>query len=125
MSKWTRAGQGMNHWPTAVNSAGRAERGERSAPRRERGGWGRRPEQDSLDETRDTLEDIRPKTRSDCREGIRPCPFLSCQYHALHAMVVTEDGTRPRLDMALIAKLDATNSCHLDVEEGLVEPFDK
>ena len=125
MNEWARTGRGMNHWRTVMNSAGRSERGQRSVPRRARAGWGRRRPQDSTDETRDTLEDIRPKTRSDCRQGIRPCPFLACQYHALHALVIPEDGTRPRLDMALIAKLDATNSCHLDVEEGLVEPFDK
>lgn len=25
----------------------------------------------------------RPKTRGDCQDGIRPCPFVSCRFHLL------------------------------------------
>lgn len=25
----------------------------------------------------------RPKTRGECRNGLRPCPFASCRYHLL------------------------------------------
>jgi len=29
----------------------------------------------------DVLQAMRPKTRGDCAEGERPCPWWSCQYH--------------------------------------------
>lgn len=124
MNEFGSSGRGMHGWRTVMNMAGRQESGAARRRRRARTAWTRRSDQDVLDTAEDTLEEVRPRTRGDCREGIRPCPFLGCQYHALHSLVVPTDGSRPRLDLALIAKLDETNSCHLDVQEGLVDPFD-
>ncbi len=125
MNRFGRMGKGMHGWRTVMNMAGRQESGGARRRRRARSSWGRQPAGEALDESMDTLEDVRPQTRADCRQGIRPCPFLSCQFHALHTLVMPTDGTAARLDMALVAKLDERNSCHLDVQEGLVKPFDK
>ena len=38
-------------------------------------------ERADLDQVREELEELRPRSRSDCREGIRPCPWVGCQYH--------------------------------------------
>lgn len=27
------------------------------------------------------IENLRPRTRGECKYGIRPCPFVSCKYH--------------------------------------------
>lgn len=124
MNDFGRMGRGMEGRRTVMNAASRPESGGARRRRRARAAWGRPSEQDLMGESLTTLEEVRPQTRGDCREGIRPCPFLSCQFHALHALVVPVDGGRPRLDLALVAQLDETNSCHLDVEEGLVAPFD-
>ncbi|MDY0061027.1 MAG: sigma factor-like helix-turn-helix DNA-binding protein [Myxococcota bacterium] len=40
-----------------------------------------REERDALREQFEQLEVARPRTRRDCRNGIRPCPFVSCKYH--------------------------------------------
>jgi len=38
-------------------------------------------EKADLDSIRDELEDLRPKLRSECRDSLRPCIWVSCQYH--------------------------------------------
>ena len=52
-----------------------------------------------------------PKTRGECREGVRPCPFASCRHHL--AVNVTAAGalhtSRPRVA--------APDTCALDVAE--------
>ncbi len=34
-----------------------------------------------LDEMREEMESLRPKTREDCRGKSRPCPWVGCQFH--------------------------------------------
>lgn len=29
----------------------------------------------------EALRSMRPKTRADCKDGLRPCPFVGCRYH--------------------------------------------
>jgi hypothetical protein len=49
------------------------------------------------------LTDWRPRTRGDCADGPRPCPFIGCRYHLLSLRVrgsgaITIDGTQLQLD---------------------------
>lgn len=57
----------------------------------------------------------RPKTRGDCVDGIRPCPFVSCKYHLY--LDVTGDQSikinRPGVDLA-----DMPETCALDVADA-------
>ena len=42
----------------------------------------RRGEEDpELLELMERIEKVRPRTRADCRDGIRPCPFILCRYN--------------------------------------------
>ena len=54
----------------------------------------------------------RPKTRAECREGIRPCPWVSCRYH----LAVSSDGAgmRERHDVEHLATTTLP-TCALDV----------
>ncbi len=58
----------------------------------------------------------RPKTRADCVNGPRPCPFISCKYH-LYLDVSPRTGSIklnfPDLDVA-----DMPVSCALDVADA-------
>ena len=61
------------------------------------------------------LAALRPRTRADCIDGPRPCPWVGCRHH-LFLSVIPETGaiqlTRPDLDIdQLIA------SCSLDVAD--------
>jgi hypothetical protein len=55
----------------------------------------------------------RPRTRADCREGLRPCPYASCRHHLLAE--VSPVGTlfaRRGEDPAALPE-----SCSLDVAD--------
>lgn len=47
---------------------------------------------DSSVRTPSDLADERPKTRGDCVDGPRPCPWVSCKYH-LYLSVNPENGS--------------------------------
>jgi len=66
------------------------------------------------DEMMQGLEDIqRPKTRGDCVNGVRPCPFVSCRYHlALDVHHETIKYNFPRTDIA-----DMKHTCSLDIAD--------
>lgn len=57
----------------------------------------------------------KPKTREQCVQGIRPCPYVSCKYHLY--LDVTEIGSLvsnfPDLEV-----WDMKESCTLDIAEG-------
>lgn len=78
--------------------------------------------EDRTAEVRESLAAIRPATRSDCRGGLRPCPFVGCGYHALHARIFGTDGRPPVPLKAALAGLDARASCLLDEREGWARP---
>lgn len=61
----------------------------------------------------DELEFARPRTRADCRDGPRPCPFLGCRYHlGLHVrfngLTLNYPGDDPS---------DMQETCALDVAD--------
>lgn len=60
------------------------------------------------------LDALRPKTRSDCKDGLRPCPFASCR-HNLYLDVNRNGAIKinfPGLDITEIPE-----SCALDVAD--------
>jgi hypothetical protein len=76
------------------------------------------------------LKLVRPKTRGDCRDGVRPCPWVSCRHH-LALDIHASSKTRGRENSARGVKLyrgeleDMPHTCSLDAadegERGLHE----
>lgn len=78
---------------------------------------------DELSETeRAELERLRPKTRGDCIQGMRPCPWVSCRHHLLIDLTVrgkltSNHGTDDPTTLA--------ESCALDVADEGAASLDK
>lgn len=69
-------------------------------------------------ELKDLLEKIeqqRPKHRSDCRLGERPCPYVSCKYH-LYLDVNPRTGSI-KLNFPGLEVWELTETCALDVAD--------
>lgn len=62
----------------------------------------------------DELDALRPKTRAECRGGIRPCPFVACKYHLY--LEVTEAGSL-RIVYPHLEVWEMEFSCALDLVE--------
>jgi hypothetical protein len=58
---------------------------------------------------------LRPTTRAECREGPRPCPFVSCRYH-LYLDVSRRTGSI-KLNFPDLEVWELPVSCALDVAE--------
>lgn len=57
-------------------------------------------------------DDARPKTRADCIDGLRPCPWISCKHHMIHTNPKWPELT----DDAVVDLIERmTVSCVLDV----------
>ncbi len=61
------------------------------------------------------VEVERPKTRSDCANGARPCPFVSCKHH-LFLDVSARTGAI-KLNFPDLEVWDMTETCALDVAD--------
>jgi len=63
---------------------------------------------------RPVVEDyLRPKTRADCADGPRPCPFVGCEFHTyLHL-----DSRSGSMHLAGDDPLEMTETCVLDVAD--------
>lgn len=59
---------------------------------------------------------IRPTTRSDCVDGHRPCPFVSCKYNLY--LDVDEDRGSIKLNFPDIEPDEMKQSCALDVADA-------
>jgi hypothetical protein len=57
----------------------------------------------------------KPTARSECQEGMRPCPYVSCKYH-LFLDVQTRTGAI-KLNFPDIEVEDMTESCALDIAD--------
>jgi hypothetical protein len=95
-------------WPTRARTA--------SMTRLPKGVLAREREQLELLEAADPIGHVeRPVTRADCKDGARPCPFVSCKHH-LYLDVSPKTGAikfnRPEL-----APEDMVESCSLDVAD--------
>lgn len=61
--------------------------------------------------------DERPKTRGECADMPRPCPFLSCRYHLAHDWVRPVHGEGLTNDEAADRIANAEHTCTLDVAD--------
>ena len=61
------------------------------------------------------VEEMRPKSRAECVEGMRPCPYVSCKHH-LFLDVSARTGAI-KLNFPDIEVEDMTESCALDVAD--------
>lgn len=61
------------------------------------------------------LEAMRPKHRSDCQDGERPCPWVSCKYH-LYLDVNPRTGSI-KLNFPDIEPWEMTDTCVLDIAD--------
>lgn len=57
----------------------------------------------------------RPKTRADCVDGPRPCPFVSCKYHLY--LDVKDETQSIKLNFPHLEVWEMEHSCALDVSE--------
>lgn len=57
----------------------------------------------------------RPKTRGDCEDGIRPCPYVACRHHTY--LDVKPDG-HIRYNFPALEPDQVPHSCSLDVQQG-------
>lgn len=58
------------------------------------------------------VERIRPRTRGDCEDGLRPCPFVSCRYHLY--LDITPAGSI-KINFPEVEPGDLAHTCSLDV----------
>jgi len=61
-----------------------------------------------------TAHIVRPRTRGECVEASRPCPFVSCRYH-LYLDVTPAGGLK--LNYPLAEPWDLAETCVLDVAD--------
>ena len=61
------------------------------------------------------LEATRPRTRADCAEGERPCPYVSCKHH-LYLDVNPETGSI-KLNFPDLEVWEMAETCSLDVAD--------
>lgn len=74
-----------------------------------------REERDAFRELFEQLESARPRTRAECRAGVRPCPFVSCKYH-LYLDVNPKNG-HIKFNFPDAEVWDLEETCALDVAE--------
>lgn len=65
-------------------------------------------------EVRAELERVRPRTRADCEDGPRPCPFVSCRHHLY--LDVTPAGSI-KLNFPNQEVWELQQSCALDLAD--------
>lgn len=79
---------------------------------------GRRLSREEIEEGLRLMEGLeyeRPKTRSECAGGMRPCPFVSCKYHLY--LDVKEETKSIKLNFPHLEVWEMEHSCALDVSE--------
>ena len=65
----------------------------------------------------------RPARRSECAEGPRPCPFVSCKHH-LYLDVSPQTGTI-KLNFPELEVWELSESCALDVADQGAQPVER
>lgn len=61
------------------------------------------------------VDDARPGTRGECREELRPCPYVACKFH-LYLDVNPETGSI-KINFPDLEPWELTTTCSLDVAE--------
>jgi len=62
----------------------------------------------------------RPRTRGDCKDGPRPCPFVSCSHHLY--LDVNPQGGSIEINFPHVDVWDMAETCSLDVAERSEPP---
>ena len=62
-----------------------------------------------------TFEQFRPRTRGDCRNAPRPCPWVSCKYH-LYLDIIPQSGSI-KMNFPDLEVWEMTETCALDVAD--------
>lgn len=65
----------------------------------------------------------RPRTRRDCVDGPRPCPFVACRHH-LYLDVSPSTGTI-KLNFPQLELWELAETCALDVADAGPQPLDR
>jgi hypothetical protein len=96
-----------------------ARRGQpKKGPRRSKTLTTRRLTRDEVreaEELRSALDHLRPRNRVDCKEGPRPCPYVSCKFH-LYLDVHPETGSI-KLNFPDLEVWEMAETCALDVAD--------
>jgi hypothetical protein len=61
------------------------------------------------------VDDVRPRNRGECREELRPCPYVACKFH-LYLDVNPETGSI-KINFPDLEPWELTTTCSLDVAE--------
>lgn len=61
------------------------------------------------------FEEFRPRSRGDCRNAPRPCPWVSCKYH-LYLDIVPQSGSI-KMNFPDLEVWEMTETCALDVAD--------
>ncbi len=62
-----------------------------------------------------TFEQFRPRSRGECRNAPRPCPWVSCKYH-LYLDIVPQSGSI-KMNFPDLEVWEMTETCALDVAD--------
>ncbi len=95
-----------------------ARRGARRGMRRSKTLAVRGLTRDKIEEAQqifEVFEQFRPRSRGDCRNAPRPCPWVSCKYH-LYLDIVPQSGSI-KLNFPDLEVWDMTETCALDVAD--------
>jgi hypothetical protein len=65
----------------------------------------------------------RPRTRGECADGPRPCPFVACKHH-LYLDVSPTTGTI-KLNFPELEVWELTETCALDVADAGAQPLER
>lgn len=61
------------------------------------------------------VDDVRPRSRGECKEELRPCPYVACKFH-LYLDVNPETGSI-KINFPELEPWELTTTCSLDVAE--------
>lgn len=75
----------------------------------------RREERETFEETLDASAYERPRTRGDCRDQPRPCPWVSCVHHLY--LDVNEESGALTLNFPHLEVWEMPNTCSLDIAD--------
>ncbi len=98
--------------------SGAKSRLAKKGPRRSKTLTSRRLSRDEVKEAeriRAELEHLRPQDRTACKQGLRPCPYVSCKFH-LYLDVHPETGSI-KLNFPDLEVWEMQETCALDVAD--------
>ena len=102
----------------AMIPSGVVRRKGRSGMRRSRTLATRRLSTEEMQETREIMNELghlRPKYRSECVDGPRPCPWVSCKYH-LYMDINPETGS-VKINFPDLEVWEMEETCALDIAD--------